>query len=98
MNFIVNGYDYKDKDALERRMAAREGHMAGIQTLVSNGQILYAAAMINEKEEMCGSCIIMEMPNKAAVEAYLKEEAYIVGKVWEKVDIIPCKIPPLFRK
>lgn len=97
MNFIVNGYDYKDQEALDRRMKARENHMTGIKKMVTEGEILYAAAMLNEQEEMCGSVLILEMADKTAVEAYLKAEAYVTGKVWEKVDIIPCKIPPLFR-
>lgn len=97
MNFIVNGYDYKDHTALERRMKAREDHMVGIKDMVTTGKILYAVAMLNEEDNMCGSVLILEMENKEAVENYLKNEAYIIGKVWEKVEIIPCKIPPLFR-
>jgi uncharacterized protein YciI len=97
MTFIVTGYDYKDTEALKRRMDAREAHMKGIKTMHANGEILYAAAMLNEKEEMCGSVLILEMASKEEVQAYIDAEAYIAGKVWEKVEIVPCKVPPLFR-
>lgn len=96
MNYIINGYDYKDSEALNRRNAAREEHIENIKKLKAEGKILYAAAMLNEEEQMCGSTIIAEM-SKQELEAYLEVEAYISGKVWEKVEIIPCKIPPFFR-
>lgn len=97
MNFIVTGYDYMDDQALERRMTAREAHMANIEKMHAKGQILMAAAHLNEEGNMCGSTMILEMDSQEAVEAYLKDEAYVVGKVWEDVLITPCKIPPLFR-
>ncbi len=30
MNFVINGYDFTDDKALERRMSVREQHMATI--------------------------------------------------------------------
>lgn len=96
MNYIITGYDYKDDKALERRMAVREEHMKNIEAMKNEGKILYAAAMINDQDQMCGSTLFVEM-TKEEVDAYLEIEAYIKGKVWETVDVTPCKIPPLFR-
>lgn len=97
MNFIVNGYDFTDDQALERRMLAREAHMAGIVSMTEKGQLLMAAAKLNTKGDMCGSTMILEMESRAAVEAYLENEPYIRQKVWERVEIIDCKVPPLFK-
>ena len=98
MNFIVTGYDFEDAEALNRRMHAREAHMANIHKMFKEGQILYAAAMLDDAGEMCGSTLFLEMPDRGHVEAYLEKEAYITGKVWEDVVITPCKIPPLFKQ
>jgi len=97
MNFIVNGYDYTDEQALERRMKAREAHMAGIVSMKEKGHILMAAAKLNEKEQMCGSTMILEMDSLEQVQAYVKAEPYVLQKVWEKVEVIECKVPPLFK-
>lgn len=97
MNFIVNGYDYTDEKALDRRMKARQAHMANIEDMKAKGEILFAAAKLNDKGDMCGSTMILEMSSKSDVEKYLENEAYVKEKVWEKVEILECKVPPLFR-
>lgn len=94
MTFIVNGYDYED--GKERRFNAREVHLENIKKMKAEGKILYAAAML-KGEDMCGSTLILEMDSKADVDAYLDQEAYVVQKVWERVEVIPCKVPPMFR-
>jgi len=96
MNFIVNAYDYKDDESLKRRMNAREAHMENIKVMHSKGQILMACAMLNDKGQMCGSTMILNMENEEQVNQYLDKEAYILGKVWERVEVSPCKIPALF--
>lgn len=96
MNFILNGYDYKDEKSLERRMAAREGHVKNIEAMKNDKKILMACAMLNSDGNMCGSTLILEMENKEAVDEYLKTEAYVLEKVWERVEVIECKIPPMF--
>jgi len=97
MNFLVTGYDFTDEKALDRRMNARDAHMENIVSMKEKGEILYAAAMLNEAGEMCGSTIILEMESRKYVEAYVENEAYVKQRVWEKVEIVECKVPPLFK-
>ncbi len=97
MTFIVNGYDYTDDQALARRQEAREAHLEGAKNMKASGTLVYAVAMLNEEGNMCGSTMIMEMENRQAVDAWLDEEPYVKGKVWERVEVIPCAVPPLFR-
>lgn len=96
MYFIVNGYDHTDKNALNRRMEAREEHMQGVEAFHKSKNFLFAAAMLNDKGNMCGSTIIVDFENRKALDAWLEEEAYVKGNVWERVEVIECKIPPLF--
>lgn len=97
MNFIVTGHDYTDDKALDRRMSVRQAHMDNIVEMKNRGEILFAAAMTNAKGDMCGSTMILEMPSRQAVDSYLKDEAYVIGKVWETVTVVECKVPPLFK-
>ncbi|MBN2794520.1 MAG: hypothetical protein JXR88_03875 [Clostridia bacterium] len=81
MNFIVTGIDFKDSEALERRMKARDAHMANIEKMKAEGTLLYAVAHLNQEGNMAGSTLILEMENEKAVEDYLEKEAYVLGKV-----------------
>lgn len=99
MQFIVTGYDGKDEGALGRRMAARDAHLKGAKEMADNGKWLYAAAILNEKEQMAGSVIVCEFDSEDNLKKeWLDIEPYILGKVWEKVEITRAQVPPLFDK
>ena len=97
MQFIVTGYDGKDDDALDRRMVARDAHLKVAKKMADNGKWLYAAAIINEKDQMAGSVIICEFDSKESLKKeWLDNEPYILGEVWEKVEIMRAQVPKLF--
>jgi uncharacterized protein YciI len=60
--------------------------------------LLYAAALLSddEQQKMVGSMLVMDWPSRADLDAWLKEEPYIKGDVWRKVEINPCKLAPGF--
>jgi len=43
---------------------------------------------------MIGSNMIMEFDSKTDLDEYLKNEPYVKGNVWEKIKVIPAKVPP----
>ncbi len=96
MQFIVIGHDGKDDDALNRRMAARDAHLKTCADSVASGNQLIGAAMMDETGKMNGSVMIMDFPDRAALDAWLAREPYVSGKVWDRVDVIPCKVPDTF--
>jgi len=99
MQFIVTGYDGKDEGAFDRRMAAREAHLKGAKEMADNGKWLYAAAILNEKEQMAGSVIVCEFDSEESLKKkWLDIEPYISGKVWGKVEITRAQVPSLFDK
>ncbi len=99
MQFIVTGYDGKDDGALDRRMAAREAHLAMAGEMVEKGKWLYAAAILNEQEKMAGSVIVCEFDSRQAMESeWLDKEPYVLGKVWEKIDITRAQAAPFWDK
>lgn len=97
MNFVINGYDFTDDKALERRMSVREKHMALIREMHTAGTVIFAAAKIDEVGNMCGSTLYLEVESEDEVQSYLEKEIYISGKVWDKVTVELCKVPPLFK-
>jgi len=96
MQFLVFGYDGKDEKAMERRLASREAHLAGVLKMKQDGKCIYGIAMLDEKEKMIGSVMVMDFPSRAELDAWLKAEPYVVGKVWEKIKVFNAKVPPLF--
>jgi uncharacterized protein YciI len=98
MQFLVIAYDGTDDSAMERRMAAREAHLAGIVKMKEEGKAIYGVAILNEREQMIGSVLVVDYPTRADVDAWLRTEAYVVGDVWRKIEVLPAKVPPLFVK
>jgi uncharacterized protein len=92
MQFILTGYDGTDSGALERRMKVRENHLEKIADLKKSGNFICGGAILDDSGKMIGSMIVYEFPDRKALDAYLKEEPYIYGKVWEKIDIHPFRL------
>ena len=97
MHFIIIGQDGNDPEAQDRRMAARESHIAYSEIAVKSGEQVFAAAMLNGENKMNGSIMIVDFENIEAVKEWLDKEAYVTGDVWRNIQIIPCKIAPAFE-
>src|SRR5688500_15655271 len=98
MQFLIIAKDATDADALTRRMAAREAHIAHISKAKAAGHAKMGAALLSDQEVMNGSAIIAEFENRAALDAWLATDPYVMQNVWNKIDIIPCKIAPSFAQ
>lgn len=97
MEFLILGYDGNDDEALERRMAAREKHLSLCNEGIQRGENIIGAAMLDEKGKMKGSIMIVDLPSREAVDEWLKNEPYMTGDVWKKIEVIPCQIAPSFK-
>lgn len=91
MQFLLLAYDGTDADALERRLKVREEHLAKIEILKKDGEFLFGGAILNESGQMIGSMIVYEFPDRKSLDERLKNEPYISGKVWEKIEILPFR-------
>ncbi|MES2906687.1 MAG: YciI family protein [Pseudomonadota bacterium] len=96
MQFAVTAYDGADADALQRRIAAREAHLALGDQMIAAGQLLFATALLNAESQMCGSIMMVDFESRTALEEWLKIEPYVTGQVWQKIDVVPCKVGPRF--
>lgn len=95
MQFVVTAFDYTDADALARRMAQREAHLAGVRSLIAKGHFKSGGAMLDETGKMIGSTLHIEMPDRASLEQLLQADPYVSGKVWEKIEIREVRLVPL---
>lgn len=95
MQFIVIAYDGTDAKALERRMAVREEHLKQAKMFYDSGKWLYAVGILNDDGILKGSMIVCDFPSRTELEEqWLKNEPYILGNVWEKIDVHRAQVAP----
>jgi uncharacterized protein YciI len=87
MQYLVTAYDYTDSEALNRRLENREAHLAGIEQLVLSGNFLSGGAILSNDGKMIGSTAHVTFETRAQLDSWISQDPYILGKVWDKVDI-----------
>lgn len=97
MLFMVLANDAGDEGAMDRRMAARPDHTRALDQARDSKDARFGAAMLDEAGRMCGSVIVLDMPDLAAVEAWLSQEPYVKANVWGDVRVIPLKLGASFE-
>ena len=83
MQFIIKAFD--GPDMLEKRMAVRPRHLEGMKKL--GKQIICAGGLLDDEGKMKGSALVLEFPDRTALDTYLKNEPYVVEGVWQKIEI-----------
>ena len=83
MQFIITAHD--GTNMLEKRMAVRPRHLAGMEQMSSH--IICAGGILDESGKPKGSVLVLDFPDRAGLDAYLKNEPYVQEHVWEKIDI-----------
>ena len=97
MQFLVIARDGTDSEALNRRLAARPAHIAMGDQYRAEGKHLIGVALLDETEKMVGSVLLVDFANRAELDAWLAVEPYVVGKVWESIEVSMCKVGPSFQ-
>lgn len=94
MQFLAIAHDYPD--ALQRRMAVREDHLALGNDMRDRGELLFAVALLDEDSKMIGSLYVLDVASRQQVDEWLKSEPYVTGNVWENIEVLPCRVGPSF--
>ncbi|MCK5283949.1 MAG: hypothetical protein KAJ86_00020 [Alphaproteobacteria bacterium] len=94
--FVIIARDGIDEGALDRRNAVRDAHMEKVNAGIDTGQNIMGAAMLDDNGNMCGSIMTVKFEDRAALDEYLKAEPYVIGNVWQDIEVIECKIPLKF--
>jgi uncharacterized protein YciI len=95
MQFVVTAMDHTDAGALERRMTHREAHLAGVREMIAEGLFKSGGAILDEGGKMIGSTLHVDFPDRATLELVLQSDPYVVGKVWEHIEIRPVRLVPI---
>lgn len=95
MQFVVTAVDFTDTEALQRRMANRDAHLAGARKLIAQGRFISGGAILDDQGRMMGSTLHLDFPDRQTLELTLQQDPYVAGKVWEHIDIRQAKLLPL---
>ena len=87
MQFLITAYDGTDSEAQARRSAARPAHIDKAQTLLAGGHVLIGGAILNEKEEMIGSSLVVEFESREKLDQWLQNDPYVTAKVWQDITV-----------
>ncbi|KAI8638916.1 hypothetical protein BD408DRAFT_9038 [Parasitella parasitica] len=91
--FLVMLQDYKDPEALSRRLAAREEHLAGAKKAAREKQLLVGGAILDnhESSKMEGSFLLVSAESAEQVNEMIVKDPYYKAKAWEKWEVYPVK-------
>ena len=74
--------------ALETRLANREAHLAYIE---ASGVVAMAGPFFDDAGAMTGSLVILDVPDRAAAEAWAAGDPYAQAGLFERVEIAAWK-------
>ncbi len=93
---MVLGRDGTDPNAMMRRRAARDEHLALGERMSRSGTLLCAAALLDELGQMVGSMMLVSFPSRVELDAWLRIEPYMIGGVWQDIQIQSAQLGPAF--
>jgi uncharacterized protein YciI len=70
-------------DSLALRQETRPSHVE----YLGGFDVAVGGPLINEAGDMCGSCILLEAPDRAAAEAFAANDPYAKAGLFERVSI-----------
>ena len=93
--YVVTGYDFTDEGAIQRRLDVRPHHMDGVLAIKESGNLVAAAALLNNNGDAIGSVMILQFETDEQLEGWKMTEPYFTQGIWETVDIKPARVPAL---
>lgn len=96
--WLVIARDGTDPEAPARRRRAREAHLASVRPLVERGEFVAGGAILDEAGEMVGSAVMVDFPDRAALDAWLAADPYVTQGVWQRIEVRPFRLAVLATK
>lgn len=81
MYFAIHALDRPHSG--DTRALARDGHLK----YISRFEIVLGGPLLDESGAMCGSLIVVDLPDKAAAEALVAGDPYTAADLFEHVNI-----------
>jgi uncharacterized protein YciI len=92
MGYAIIAWDGPDP---ARRTAARDRHMAVLTRWAGDGRLALGVPLFTPDWRPAGSLMVLDVPDRAGLDAYLAEEPFAVDGVWARWEAHPFRIAPL---
>ncbi|RFM28054.1 YciI family protein [Deminuibacter soli] len=90
--FLILAEDFKDANALQRRLDIRPKHLDRMRVEKEKGTFIIGGAQLNEEGNMFGSMLIIELADEEAAQDWIQDDPYVTGQVWEHISITPFRV------
>ena len=95
MWYMIVGEDHEN--SLERRLGARDAHLARLQALLDDGRLLTAGPLPATDSEdpgtagFTGSLLVVNFPSLEDAQAWASDDPYVAAGVYKKGTVNPFK-------
>jgi uncharacterized protein len=90
--YVLTAYDHTDADAPQRRLNVRPHHLDKVRELKANGNYIAGGAILDDKDQMVGSVMIVQFDTDEQLEAWKNNDPYVTGGVWDTIDVKPFRL------
>jgi hypothetical protein len=97
VQWLIIARDGTDAEAPERRMATRPAHLENAAKLQASGHLLIGGALVDDNGRMIGSACVAQFATRAELDAWLRTDPYVTGKVWQDIQIMPYRVAPHYE-
>lgn len=93
---VVIARDGTDAGAPARRQAVRAAHMARVAPMAAEGTLAFGGAILDAPDgAMIGSAVVLAHDTDDAARAWLAEDPYTTGGVWQETTLYGTRFAPL---
>ena len=92
MGYAIIAWDGPDP---ARRAAVRDKHLSVLTRWAQDGRLALGVPLFSADWQPAGSLMVLNVPDKAGLDAYLAEEPFAVDGVWARWEVHPFRIAPL---
>ncbi|WP_236033655.1 YciI family protein [Belnapia mucosa] len=93
---VIFAWDGTDAEAEQRRLAVRGQHMARVRPMAEDGTLAMGGAILDAPGgRMTGSIAVIARPDEAGARAWLAEDPYVTGGVWQRTTLYHTRFAPL---
>ena len=88
--FVISCID--KPDSLGVRMAARDAHLVYANTGEKPVKVKLGGPYLDGRGNMAGSLLIVDAPDRSAVDQFLRDDPYVTAGLFESVDVRPYRV------
>lgn len=98
MLFVVTARLAEGPEAEEKRTILRPAHMQTVRAMVADGRMVLGGALMDGEKAGPASFAILDLPDRAALDAWLAGHPYQTNGVWSETSVATLSLAPVFAE